>query len=65
MLTFIARIMIKSQALAELLADWTPKNEGLEETPLDPIWVIYCDRAWGASGAGAAAVVSSPSGVKL
>ena len=59
------RTAIKSQALTEFLADWTPKDEGQEEVPLDPVWIIYCDETWGASGASTTTVVSSPSGIKL
>jgi ribonuclease HI len=28
-------------------------------------WLISCDRAWGAAGAGAVAIQTSPSGIKL
>jgi ribonuclease HI len=28
-------------------------------------WQVYCDRAWRVSGAGAAAILTSPSGVRL
>jgi ribonuclease HI len=28
-------------------------------------WVVYCDGAWGATGARAAAILVSPSGIKL
>jgi ribonuclease HI len=30
-----------------------------------PVWEIRCDRAWGRKGAGIAAVITSPVGVKL
>jgi ribonuclease HI len=31
----------------------------------EPIWTINTDRAWGTIGAGIAAILSSPSGIKL
>ncbi|KAM0860251.1 hypothetical protein ACQ4PT_046658 [Festuca glaucescens] len=37
----------------------------MEEKTSEPVWIVYCDGAWGASGAGAGAVISSPSGAKL
>jgi hypothetical protein len=30
-----------------------------------PIWEIRCDGAWGRKGAGIAAIVTSPTGIKL
>jgi ribonuclease HI len=35
--------------------------DGASSTP----WVVYCDGAWGATGARAAAILVSPSGIKL
>jgi ribonuclease HI len=34
------------------------------EVPKTP-WVVYCDGAWGATRAGAATILFSPSGIKL
>jgi ribonuclease HI len=33
----------------------------VQESP----WLVYCDGAWGSTGAGAVAVLTSPSGIKL
>ena len=45
MIVFIARTTMKSQALAEFMADWTPQVEAPEEVPLDRVWIVYCDGA--------------------
>jgi hypothetical protein len=37
---------------------------GRWKVPKTP-WVVYYDGAWGATGAGAAAILISPSGIKL
>jgi len=46
------------------MADWTPSNKE-EEKVVDQPWTLYTDGAWGQSGAGAAAVLIAPSGLKL
>jgi hypothetical protein len=56
---------IKSQVLANFVAECTePRSTTEGEVPETP-WVVYCDGAWGATGAGAAAILFSPSGIKL
>jgi ribonuclease HI len=62
---FEKRSAIKSQTVADFVAEWTnleSRNEGI--IPESP-WLIYCDRAWGSARARAAAVFISPSGIKL
>ncbi|CAN6343250.1 unnamed protein product [Urochloa humidicola] len=64
-LAFTARTAIKSQALADFVADWT-RSGGPEELPIpEPVWEAHVDGAWGAAGAGAAAILTSPSGQRL
>ena len=46
------------------MADWTP-SQNQSEDKKQPDWIIYCDGAWGFAGAGAAAIITSPSGVKM
>jgi ribonuclease HI len=62
---FEKRTAIKSQVLADFIADWTEPSSYTEgpmvETPLH----IYYDRVWGVTGAGAAAILKSPSGIKM
>jgi hypothetical protein len=60
---FKKRSAIKSQVLANFVVEWTEPDSTIEgEVPESP-WLVYCDRAWGAIGAGAAAILISPSGV--
>lgn len=60
---FERRSAIKSQVLAAFIVDWTSlKPDPIEvETP----WVIYCDGTWCDKGAGIAAIITSPTGVKI
>jgi hypothetical protein len=44
--------IIKSQVLADFMAEWMEPGSTVEaEVPETP-WVVYCDGAWGATGAG-------------
>jgi hypothetical protein len=61
---FEKRTSIKSQVLADFIADWTPSQSSSEEKK-QPEWTIYCDGAWGFVGAGAAAIITLPSGIKM
>jgi len=61
---FEKRTSIKSQVLVDFVEDWTPSKSPSEEKR-QPDWIIYCDGAWGFTGAGAAAIITSPSGVKM
>jgi len=63
-ITYVPRTSIKSQALADFMTDWTPSSKE-EEKIVDQPWTLYTDGAWGQSGAGAAAVLVAPSGLKL
>jgi ribonuclease HI len=56
---------IKSQVLADFIAEWMELGFATEgELPEFP-WLIYCDGAWGAVGVGAAAILISPLGIRL
>jgi ribonuclease HI len=65
--------MIKSKALAEFTAEWTdpftdepPEVEStLPEEQAPGLWVMHFDGAFNLPGAGAGAVLTSPSGDKL
>jgi hypothetical protein len=59
------RSAIKSQVLVDFIADWTEPSSYTESIVVDTPWQIYYDGAWGVSGAGAAAILKSPSGIKL
>jgi hypothetical protein len=62
-ITFEPRTTIKSQVLAYFIVDWTGPTRQQEE-PLEKAWTIHCDGAWCHAGAGAAAIITSPTGVK-
>jgi ribonuclease HI len=62
-ITFEPRIAIKSQVLADFIVDWTGSARQQEE-PSEKVWTIHCDGAWCHVGAGAAAIITSPTGVK-
>jgi ribonuclease HI len=62
---FEKRTAIKSQVLADFIADWTELSSYTEGTVVDTTWQVHCDRAWGISRARAAAILKSPSGIKL
>jgi hypothetical protein len=56
---------MKSQILADFVAEWTEPGSAVEgAVPVSP-WLVCYDRAWGIAGAEAAAILTSPSGIKL
>jgi ribonuclease HI len=62
-ITFEPRIAIKSQVLADFIVDWTgPITQ--PNTSAEKVWTIHCDGASCHAGAGVAAVITSPTGVK-
>jgi ribonuclease HI len=62
-ITFEPRTSIKSQVLADFIVDWAgPVTQ--QNKPVEKVWTIHCDGAWCHVGAGAAAVITSPTGVK-
>ncbi len=63
-LHFVARSAIKSQVLADFVAEWTPVLAPDPE-PDDQFWVMCSNRLWSHRGAGVAAVLFSPNGVPI
>jgi hypothetical protein len=62
-ITFEPRTTIKSQVLADFIVDWTgPITQ--PDTPAEKVWTIHYDGAWCHAGAGVAAIITSPTGVK-
>jgi hypothetical protein len=56
---------IKSQILADFVAEWMEPGSATEgEVPESP-WLVYCDRGWEAVGAGTATILTSPLRIKL
>jgi hypothetical protein len=62
-ITFEPRTTIKSQALADFIVDRTGPITQQDE-PAEKVWTIHCDGTWCHVGAGADAVITSPTGVK-
>jgi hypothetical protein len=56
---------IKSQILVDFVAEWTEPSFTVEGAVPESAWLIYYDEVWGATGAGAAAILTSPSRIKL
>jgi hypothetical protein len=46
------------------MAEWT-EHQSQVGIVQEPHWLVHCDRAWGSTGAGAAAILTSLSGIKL
>jgi ribonuclease HI len=61
---YVHRSSIQSQALADFIADWMLEAQEEETNKDAEAWTMFCDGSWGAFGAGAAAVLVSPSKVK-
>jgi hypothetical protein len=62
---FEKRSAIKSQILADFVVEWTEPDFEVEGQVPESARLISCDGAWGVAGAGAAAILTSPLGVKL
>jgi ribonuclease HI len=50
--------------LADFIVDWTSPSNVAADEELVPVMEIRCDGAWGRKGAGIAAVITSPTGIK-
>jgi hypothetical protein len=59
------RSAIKSHILADFVAEWTELDFTTEGAVPESPWLVCCDGAWGAAGPRAAAILTSPSGIKL
>jgi ribonuclease HI len=60
---FEPRTAIKSQVLADFIVDWTGPM-GPQQEHSKKVWTIHYDGAWCHTGAGAAAIITSPAIVK-
>jgi hypothetical protein len=61
---FVHRSSIQSQALADFNADWTPGAQEEGGKTDTEAWTMFYDGSWGTFGAGAAAILISPSKIK-
>jgi hypothetical protein len=64
-INFVSRSAIKSQVLADFLADWTPSATKGDPVVSEPVWELQCDGAYCHLGSAAAVVVKSPFVIKL
>jgi ribonuclease HI len=62
---FEKRSVIKSQILADFIAERMEPGSSTKGIVPKASWFIYCDGAWDSAGAGVAAILVSPSGIKL
>jgi hypothetical protein len=62
---FTSQSAIKSQVLADFIADWTPSSPGQERPTTEVIWHLACDWAYYEKGPRASAALVAPSGMKL
>jgi ribonuclease HI len=63
-INFESRTTITSQILVgDMVESMEPQSQvdTMQEAP----WLVYCDGAWGSTGAGATAILTSPSGMNL
>jgi hypothetical protein len=61
-INYVLRIAIKSQALADFMADWTPSTYQPSQRQ-EQTWTLYSDGAWGHLGARASAMLIAPLGL--
>ena len=62
-ISYVPRTTVKSQALADFVANWTPSAHQ-NPRPQTQIRTLYTDGAWGHLGAGASVVLIAPSGLR-
>ena len=62
---FVPRSAIKSQVLADFIADWTPSGPSQNPPVIEAIWQLECDGAYCKNGSGASAILTAPSGTQL
>ena len=62
---FIPRSAIKSQVLADFVADWTPAAPSQDPPMIEAIWQLECDEAYCKNGSRASAVLTAPSDTQL
>jgi ribonuclease HI len=62
---FEKRNAIKSEILADLIAEWMESSFPTEGVVPESSSLVCCDGAWGAAGVRAAAILTSALGIKL
>ena len=62
---FVPRSAIKSQVLADFIADWTPSAPSQNPPVIEAIWQLECDGAYCKNGSDASAILTAPSETQL
>jgi hypothetical protein len=62
---FEKRSAIKSQELADFIANWTELANYTKVPVTELPWLVYCNGVWGNVGDRASAILVSASGIKL
>ena len=62
---FVPRSAIKSQVLADFVANWTLLAPSQSPPVIEAIWQLECDGAFCKNGSGASAILTAPSGTQL
>jgi len=62
---FVPRSAIKSQVLADFVADCTPSASSQSPPVIEAIWQLECDGAYCKNSSSASAVLTAPSGTQL
>jgi hypothetical protein len=61
---YVHRSSIQSQVLVGFIVDWTPGAQDEERTKDNKAWTVFYDGSWGTFGAGAGAILISPSKIR-
>jgi hypothetical protein len=64
-INFVSHSAIKSQVLADFVANWTPLVTKGDPIVSEPVWEVQCDGGYCHLGSATMAVLKSPSGIKL
>ena len=62
---YVPRSAIKSQVLADFVADWTPSAPSQSPPIIEVIWQLECDGAYCKNGSVASSILTAPSGTQL
>ena len=62
---FVPRSAIKSQVLADFVADLTPSAPSQSPPFIEAVWQLECDGAYCKNGSGASAIITAPLGTQL
>lgn len=64
-INFEKRSAAKSQVIGDFIAYWTTPGYFGDGEVIEACWTIHCDGTWDSAGVGIAAIITSPSGIKM